>query len=153
MGRNRKKDPKFINLPSYPGGHKALGEFLKQNQKYPGEALNQRIEGIVHITFDVDHMGRVSNPKVIHGLGFGCDDEAIRLVKLLKYNKTYNRGLRVKKRMTLRIPFAPQQEKLNLMYKYIAEDGKKKDTPASSSTENIKEDKKDDNTYGYTIRF
>ena len=153
MGRNIKKNPKFINLPSYPGGRKALAEFLKKNQKYPNEAFNHQIEGIVHIAFDVDHMGHVHKPSIIHGLGFGCDDEAIRLVKLLKYNKTYNRGLRVKKRMKLRIPFAPQQQKLNLMYKYIEEDGKKKDTLTSNDDDKPSEEKKDDNTYGYTIKF
>ena len=153
MGRSRKKDPKFINTPTYPGGRKALAEFLMKNQIYPNEAINQQIEGIVYITFEVDHMGKVFSPTIIHGLGFGCDDEAIRLVNLLKYNKTYNRGLRVKKRMRLRIPFAPQKQKLDLMYKYIADDGTKDNTKSSGVDDKKIEDKKDDNTYGYTIRF
>ena len=147
MGKNHKKERKFLNLPTYPGGGKALVKFLIENQKYPDEAAKNKIEGLVYIGFDVDHMGRVSSPKVIHGLGFGCDEEAIRLVKLLKYNSSYNRGVRVKKRMRLKIPFTLRPEKLSLMYSYI----ENQESDAEPGKEN--EERKDNDTYGYTIKF
>jgi len=144
MKGNSKKSKKFLNLPSYPGGREALVKFLMENQQYPDEAKKNRIEGIVHISFEVDHKGIVSQEKIIHPLGYGCDEEAIRLVKLLKYNQTYNRGSRVKKTMKLRIPFTLKPERLNIMYNYVED--------SSSNDDEIK-DENSNNTYGYTIRF
>ncbi|MCX6256342.1 MAG: energy transducer TonB [Bacteroidia bacterium] len=101
---NRKKKD-FIKLPEYPGGKEELNKFIKENLRYPADAVNNRIEGFVHISYDVDHNGEVSNEKILRGIGHECDEEALRLVRMLKYNKTYNRGMRVKKTMRLKIDF------------------------------------------------
>ena len=142
--KNTPKDKKFLKLPTYPGGKEALDKFLAENLQYPDEARRNRIQGVVHIAFDVDHNGIVSNEQIIHSLGSGCDEEAIRVVRLLKFNKTYNRGVRVKKRMKFRIPFPPRPVSSGFSYEYKEE----KKAPAE-------EEKKEDTGtgYGYTIRF
>ena len=143
MKKESGKTRKFLNLPSYPGGREALVKFLIENQVYPDEARKNNIEGIVHISFDVDHYGEVSRERIIRGLGYGCDEEAARLVKLLKYNSTYNRGARVKKTMKLKIPFTMKPENLTIMYNYVDEKPEVNDSSAN-----------DGNTsYTYTIRF
>ncbi|MEI6576498.1 MAG: energy transducer TonB [Bacteroidota bacterium] len=90
-----KKSKHFINVPQYPGGKKAFGEFIHQHLKYPEEALNVRIQGRVHVSFQVNDYGEVISAEVLHGLGYGCDEEALRVVKLLKYDKAKNRGIRL----------------------------------------------------------
>ena len=138
------KEKKFLKMPSYPGGKEALEKFLVQTIRYPDQARINQIQGIVHISFDVDHNGVISNEHIIHSLGYGCDEEAIRVVRLLQFNKTYNRGMRVKKKMKLRIPFPPRPMAAGIAYEYKEE----------SKEDEKKEDKNENPSgYGYTIRF
>lgn len=53
--------------------------------------MRHGIGGTVSLTFDVDYKGKLSNIKIKHGLGYGCEEEAIRLIKLMKYTSTKNR--------------------------------------------------------------
>lgn len=80
-----KKDKHFIKKPVYPGGTAAFNEFLKSNLKYPKEAKEKKIEGTVVVKYSIDHLGKVSDTKVIRSLGHGCDEEAERVIKLLKF--------------------------------------------------------------------
>lgn len=80
-----KKDHQFIKKPIYPGGNTAFREFIYSNLKYPKEALENKIEGIVICRYEVDYKGNVSKIKVKKGIGFGCDEEAQRIVKMLKW--------------------------------------------------------------------
>jgi TonB family protein len=76
------KDKHFIKQPWYEGGPKAMKQYIAEQLCYPDEALAQRVEGTVSVRFDIDHKGDVIDVKIIgHGLGHGCDEEAIRLVK------------------------------------------------------------------------
>jgi TonB family protein len=100
-----KSRKKFLKLPQYPGGKKAFDAFIKANLKYPEEALEKKIEGDVLVTYEVNDNGEVLNAGLKHGIGSGCDEEALRLIRMLQFSKTSNRGLRVKSRHTARIPF------------------------------------------------
>lgn len=70
-------------MPEYPGGIKALYEFLGTNLQYPAEALENEIEGTVYVKFIVDEYGKISSPFVVRGIGAGCDEEAIRIINLM----------------------------------------------------------------------
>jgi TonB family protein len=87
---------RFLNLPKYPGGSSAYKEFITSNLKYPEEAIAANVEGSVHVEFEITDEGKVVNPRVLKGIGHGCNEEAIRLVGLLQYEKVKNRGVRVK---------------------------------------------------------
>lgn len=95
----------FLHGTSYPGGIKALREYIETNLKYPEDAVRNAIGGVVSIMFDIDKNGKVSNTKVKHGIGYGCDEEALRLVKSLRYSSTKNRGLFVVFHETINISF------------------------------------------------
>ncbi len=58
-------------------------DFLNNNMKYPAEARSNKLSGRVVVRFVVNRDGSISDPKVIRGIGSGCDEEAIRLVKLM----------------------------------------------------------------------
>ena len=67
--------------PAFPGGKQKWADYLKENLKYPSQAKENSIQGRVFVQFVVERDGVISNPKVVRGIGSGCDEEAIRLMK------------------------------------------------------------------------
>lgn len=66
-------------MPEFPGGGRALTEYLSRNVKYPRLAQEAGIRGTVYVSFVVEPDGSISNLKVLRGIGGGCDEEAIRV--------------------------------------------------------------------------
>lgn len=141
----KKRDKKFIKLPTYPGGKEAFREFLKNNLKYPEAALQKKIEGTVYLKYKVNGLGAVIETEVTKGIGFGCDEEAERVIKLLKYGKAKNRGLRVIATMRTRIRFSLPTKEATVQYEYSS--STKKDDDSKKEKEPKKE------SYNYTITF
>jgi TonB family protein len=69
--------------PQFKGGQKKLLRFLNKNLHYPTSAEEQGVEGKVFVYFVVEDSGVLSNFKVLRGIGAGCDEEALRVVRLL----------------------------------------------------------------------
>ncbi|MBK7336771.1 MAG: TonB family protein [Saprospirales bacterium] len=88
--QKEKKDKHFIRKPHFEGGLNAMRKIIRENLRYPEEALNNKIEGTVVVKYAIDHLGKVTDAKVIAGIGHGCDEEAIRLVHLFssRYPRT-----------------------------------------------------------------
>lgn len=72
-----------------------MNEFIGSNVKYPEEALKNKIEGSVNIKYDVNVFGDVTAATVVQGIGYGCDEEALRVVKLLQFEKKRYKGMHV----------------------------------------------------------
>ncbi|NOX46790.1 MAG: TonB family protein [Chlorobi bacterium] len=68
-------------MPQFPGGDSARIMYLSQNIRYPIEAREKGIQGRVFITFVVEGDGRISNVKLLRGIGGSCDEVALNLVK------------------------------------------------------------------------
>ncbi len=68
--------------PEYRGGQSALAMFLGSSLRYPARARENKVQGKVYISFIVEKDGSLSDFKVIRGIGNGCDEEAIRVLKL-----------------------------------------------------------------------
>jgi TonB family protein len=129
---------KFLNLPKYLGGSKAFKEFIANNLQYPKAALEARVEGSVIVGYDINDNGDVVSPHVLKGLGYGCDEEAIRLVGMLSFEKAKNRGVRVKLTTKTKINF--RLPKISIHY--------------SAPEKKVPEKKKEGAvTYEYTIKF
>ena len=58
---------------------------LQSKIEYPQKAKENKIEGKVYIKCKITSEGKVEEIKVVKGLGFGCDEEAIRVVKDSKW--------------------------------------------------------------------
>lgn len=69
------------SAPEYPGGQKALAKYLGSQLRYPAEARENNTQGKVYIGFVVEKNGSLSEFKIIKGIGGGCDEEAIRVLK------------------------------------------------------------------------
>lgn len=66
--------------PKFPGGYEAMYKFLGKKIRFPREARRNDIEGTVYVNFIVERDGSISNVKILRGVGFGCDEEARRVV-------------------------------------------------------------------------
>ena len=96
-------------MPSFPDGESELLEYIAKNIKYPQMARESGIQGRVFVNFIVEPDGSVSNVKIIRGIGSGCDEEALRVVKSLpKFNPGKQRGKAVRVSYTIPINFKLQ---------------------------------------------
>jgi protein TonB len=67
--------------PEFPGGQSAFINYLSRNLRYPEAAFERGIQGKVLISFIIEKNGRISNIKILRGIGYGCDEEAIRVLE------------------------------------------------------------------------
>ncbi len=100
-------DPGSLDTPpQYKGGQKKLLRFLNRTLRYPASAAEQGVEGKVFVYFVVDANGVLSNFKVLRGIGAGCDEEALRVVRLLPpWQAGTLNGLEVRSSYVLPITF------------------------------------------------
>ena len=85
-------------MPGFPGGEEKLMEFFTKNIEYPKEAREAGIQGRVFVGFVIEKDGSISNVKVLRGIGHGCEEEAVRVVKSMpnwKPGKLYGEVVRV----------------------------------------------------------
>ena len=96
-------------MPAYPGGDAKLMEYVAKNIKYPQIARETGIQGRVFVGFVVEPDGSVSNVKVLRGIGGGCDEEAMRVVKSMpKWKPGKQRGKAVRVSYMLPVNFKLQ---------------------------------------------
>lgn len=146
-----KKAKHFIQQPEFPGGPKELTKFIYANLRYPAAAIEAKIEGTVMVEYDIDYKGNVVDTRILQSLGYGCDEEAVRVVRMLKFMVGRNRGVKVlfHKKAQIRFklpvpakapaPVPPQPANMQVNYVYTT-------TPSSEPAEQPK-----GNTYTYTV--
>jgi protein TonB len=143
-----KKDNHFIKKPIYPGGNDAFKKFIKDNLKYPKLAFEKEIEGTVLLRYAIDYKGKVSDVKVIKSLGYGCDEEAIRIIKLLSFEIPKEpRKLKVLFHKDTKIFFKmPKKQKTETTISYTVSTIKKK-PEQDTSVPKVKK------SYSYTVNI
>lgn len=96
-------------MPTFPGGDTERMRFLQENIKYPQMARESGIQGTVYVTFVVEPNGSVSDVRILRGIGGGCDEEAIRVIKLMpKWEPGMQRGKPVRVQFNMPIKFTLQ---------------------------------------------
>lgn len=119
-------------MPKYTGGDEALISFISSNISYPKEARKNNIEGRVILKFIVNEDGGISNVEVLRDLGFGCGEEAARVVAMMpNWKPGKQRGIPVKTYFTMPIAYklqdpAPKKELTKKEKKRLAKMKKKK---------------------------
>ena len=142
-----KKKTKFIHQPEYPGGPKELTKFIYAHLRYPQAAFDAGVEGTVLVEYDIDYQGNVFATRVLHSVGSGCDEEASRVVRLLKFDVPKNRGVHVVFHQKARVQFKKPQPQpapeMQVSYTVSnAPEPAKKETPKEGGV-----------TYTYTINL
>jgi len=92
--------------PEFAGGVKAWSKYMERNLRYPSRAQDEGASGKVYVSFVVEKDGSITDVSVIKGIGFGCDEEAMKVIKkspLWKPGK--NKGIPVRVRYNMAINF------------------------------------------------
>jgi len=145
----KKTNPKeFLDKPVLIGGEKAFKKLVKENLIYPESALANKVEGTVKVKYSVGGNGKILRPKVEKGLGHGCDEEAIRLVKMMKYSRVNNIKVNITIQQEVQIHFKlpkvetkPKPSGMKVSYKIVKTSKVPKEAP------------KKQKSYGYTIKW
>lgn len=66
---------------TFPGGTLALKDYLEANTKRPVPARRAHVHGNVYVKMVIEKDGSVSTVSVVKGIGFGCDEEALRVIR------------------------------------------------------------------------
>jgi TonB family protein len=138
---------RFLKLPEYPGGKEELRKYVNENLNYPEEAIKNKIEGYVLLTAQIDDNGEVLEVSVDRGIGYGCDEEAIRLIEGLHFGGVKNRGMRLTTKKKFKIRF---QLKNGLKKKPAVERTVKYDYKTEEKNQKILPEKI---VYSYTVNL
>jgi protein TonB len=108
--RSKEDEKKWMVMlsrePEYPGGSDAMQKFISKNLKYPVQARERKITGKVTVTVTVEENGQLTKPLVTEGIGWGCDEEAVRLVNLMpKWRPAEAEGKAVKTGARIQVIF------------------------------------------------
>lgn len=94
------------NMPEFPGGLVAMQKYIEKNMRYPPQAIKNNITGKVMVEFVIDENGYVTNARIVKGIGYGCDEEALRVVRAMpRWKPGTQKGKNVKVRFLLPLRF------------------------------------------------
>ena len=156
--QKQRKDKHFIKKPIFTGGLKAMRELIRKEMKYPEEAIEAKVEGTVYLRYNIDYKGNVTSSKILSSLGYGCDEEAQRIVKNFVFEVPKGpRKLKIKFHKTIKIHFRlPKEAPKSIEKPNSVNPSNTQITYSIKSTTKTtapsKQDKKSIN-YNYTIKF
>lgn len=112
-GKAKVKESGYIKLhrwaevmPSFPGGNQALSKFIAEKGVYPIQAIKAQVTGTIPVEVQIDETGRILKAQVLRPLGFGLDEEALRLVgQMPDWEPAYIEGSPVASKITVPIRF------------------------------------------------
>ena len=93
-------------MPEFPGGPEKLQEYVTTNIHYPSDAVEKGVEGKVFVGFVVEEDGSIGDVELLRGIGYGCDEEAMRVVRSFpKWNPGEKDGKVVRVRLQMPVFF------------------------------------------------
>jgi periplasmic protein TonB len=93
-------------VPMFPGGQDSLYRFLGQNLKYPQAAKEEKVQGTVYLTFIIDTGGNITGAKVLRGVHWSLDKEALRVIHAMpNWIPGKQRGKAVNVQITMPVSF------------------------------------------------
>ncbi|WP_316749983.1 TonB family protein [Pedobacter gandavensis] len=96
--------------PEFEGGMKGWAKFLQRNLRYPELAQENGVQGRVLVSFVIERDGSISDVKLINGIGSGCDEEALRVIrKSPRWKPGRQNAETVRVRYTIPLAFALAQ--------------------------------------------
>jgi len=93
-------------MPAFKGGEQALISYINQNLYYPEIAKRAGVEGRVIVVFVITKEGKVAEVKLLKGIGAGCDEAAMDVLKNMPdWEPGMQAGVPVNVKMTIPISF------------------------------------------------
>ncbi|MBC5994757.1 energy transducer TonB [Pontibacter cellulosilyticus] len=109
-GKSEEAPSVFVHveeMPEFKGGEKAMMNYIGKKINYPSAAQRENIQGLVVVTFVVAPNGEIRDAEVLKGLGYGTDEEALRVVRgMPNWKPGKQNGRPVAVRYTLPIRFS-----------------------------------------------
>ncbi|MFN5432043.1 MAG: TonB family protein, partial [Cyclobacteriaceae bacterium] len=110
--RDDSQTPPVVRLAEPAGGRKAYDKYLENSLRYPVEAITKKIKGRVTVKFTVRTDGALDEFSVIKSLGYGCDEEVLRLVKEgPSWSPTLEDNVPVESEVLVKVRFDPSKAK------------------------------------------
>ena len=92
--------------PDFQGGQLALNLFIAKNLKYPKQAIENNVQGVLVVRLKVAKDGTASFNEFIRQLGYGCEEEVRRLIKTMpKWNPAMLNGKPIDFNYTMKVTF------------------------------------------------
>jgi TonB family protein len=115
-GVSHTKSGRVINFtkdeiePSFPGGINAFYKLLAANVRYPAKAKRNGIQGKVFLSFVIDKDGSLADVRVARGIGYGCDEEALKALSTSpRWVPGYQYGIPVRVYYSIPVAFTLQE--------------------------------------------
>lgn len=90
----------------FQDGYNSIIKFVKENIKFPAEAQENNVHGKLMVSVVVEKDGSLSDIKIKKGLGYGLDEEIVRIIKMMpKWQPAQHKGKAVRQSQTIVIPF------------------------------------------------
>ena len=90
----------------FQDGYNSIIKFVKENIKFPAEAQENNVHGKLMVSVVVEKDGSLSDIKIKKGLGYGLDEEIVRIIKMMpKWQPAQHKGKAVRQSQTIMIPF------------------------------------------------
>lgn len=70
----------MVTGPDFEGGTQGFAKYFRDNLRYPEKAIRANVEGTVKAEFTIAKNGSIIKPRIIEGIGYGCDEEVKRLL-------------------------------------------------------------------------
>lgn len=92
--------------PEPVGGLEAFYQEISKKLRYPRAAEQNQVGGKVFVSFVVEKDGTLSHLKIAKGIGYGCDEAALKSIPNIPWTPGKQRGKAVRVQMMLPITFA-----------------------------------------------
>ncbi len=93
-------------MPQFPEGQEGMMNFLRDNTRYPVEAMKEGIQGRVICNFIIEKDGSVSEVQIVRGVDPNLDAEAVRVIESMpKWTPGKQKNEVVRTRFTMPIQF------------------------------------------------
>jgi protein TonB len=90
----------------FQDGYNSIIKFVQENIKFPAEAQENNVHGKLMVSVIVEKDGSLSDIKIKKGLGYGLDEEIVRIIKMMpKWQPAQHKGKAVRQSQTIMIPF------------------------------------------------
>jgi TonB family protein len=153
--KKERKEDSFIKQPYYKGGDKAIQAFIASHLRYPASSLKNAVEGDVQIRYTINHKGEIIDTQIIGGLDDACNEEAVRVVRLLKFEVPKTpRKIKVLFHKNIRIHFRLPVAKPQPSQNSVSETKPPRQSFSYSMTAEVQKQKPaQGKTYSYTIKI
>ncbi|MCX7696295.1 MAG: energy transducer TonB [Bacteroidales bacterium] len=94
----------------YKGDVKEMYKIIYSNITIPEAAKKVNLRDTMLVSFDVNFDGKIQDVRIIHGVGYGIDEQVVRIIPTLPFEPAITNGIPVRQNMMISIPIVAYEE-------------------------------------------